>query len=79
MIEKKFWEKSKKCDTPKERRLIGCKWVFTVKGNNVYRARLVALGYSQIPGIDHGDNFAPVITEVTFCVAMVMMLMNDWR
>ena len=52
--------------------------MFKVKGNNVYRARLVALGYSQIPGLDHEDNFSPVVTEVTFRVALVMMLMNDW-
>ena len=77
MIEKKVWENSKKCDIPEERRLIGYKCVFKVKENNIYRARLVALGYSQISGINHGDNFSPVITEVTFRVAMVMMLMND--
>ena len=52
--------------------------MFKVKGNNVYRARLVALGYSQISGLDHGDNFSPVVTKVTFRVALVMMLMNDW-
>ena len=26
----------------------------------------MALGYSQIPGIDYTDNFAPVVSEFTF-------------
>jgi len=37
-----------------------------VKRNGVYRARLVALGYNQIPGVDFTDNFAPVVNDVTF-------------
>ena len=44
------------CDIPENRRLIGCKWVNKVKRNGVHRARLVALGYSQIPGVDYTGN-----------------------
>jgi len=50
---------------PKGKRVVGCKWVFTVKQNpkgevDRYKARLVAKGYSQTYGIDYDETFAPV-------------------
>ena len=65
---------SEKTDIPSNRRLIGSKWVFKKKRNGVYRARLVALGYSQIPGVDYSENFAPVINDVTFRILIVMII-----
>ena len=38
----------------------------------------MGLGYSQVPGIDHKDNFSPVINEVTFRCVMVLTLQNNW-
>jgi len=35
----------------------------------------VCLGYSQIPGVDFSDNYAPVGNDVTFRVVMVLRLM----
>ena len=58
METRSVWTKVKKSEIPKERRLIGSKWVFKKKRNGVYRARLVALGYSQIPGADYTENDA---------------------
>ena len=78
MREKGVWKKVKLSDIPKDRRLIGCRWVHKVKRNGVSRARLVALGYSQVPGLDYTDNFAPVIQDVTFRLICLMMLMHGW-
>ena len=78
MIRRGVWKHTKKQQIPSDRRLIGNKWVFKRKKNGVYRARLVGLGYSQVPGIDHKDNFSPVINEVTFRCVMVLMLQNNW-
>ena len=63
MIEKSVWRKMKIRDIPKDRRLIG-----------VFRARLVALGYSQIPGLDCTENYAPLIQDVTFRLICIIML-----
>ena len=50
MIARKVWRKGHRSDVPDNRRCVKCKWVFKIKRNGVFRARLVACGYSQIPG-----------------------------
>ena len=69
MINRGVWRKTDRAKIPKNRRLIGNKWVFKIKRDGTYRARLVALGYSQIPGVDYTDNFAPVAHDVSFRIA----------
>ena len=66
MINRNVWRYAKINQIPQNRRLIGNKWGFKKKRNGIYRARLVALGYAQIPGVDHKDNFAPVVSEIAF-------------
>ena len=70
MINRGVWRKIDKVKIPENRRLIGNKWVFKIKRDGTYRARLVALGYSQIPGVDYTDNFAPVAHDVSFRIAL---------
>ena len=45
-----------KVKIPENRRLIGNKWVFKIKRDGTYRARLVALGYSQIHQTDRNPS-----------------------
>ena len=47
---------------------------FKIKRNGVFRARLVACGYSQIPGIDFNESFAPVINGVSFRIMLIAKL-----
>ena len=47
MIERGVWRKTDRKKIPNNRRLIGNKWVLKIKRDGTYRARLVALGYSQ--------------------------------
>ena len=61
MIERGVLRKTDRKKIPNNRGLIGNKWVFKIKRDGTYRARLVALGYSQIPGVDYTDDFAPVV------------------
>ena len=56
--------------------MIGNKWVFKIKRDGTYRARVVALGYSQIPGIDYADTFAPVAHDVLFRIVLARMMVE---
>ena len=79
MISRGVWRKIKRRDMPQDRRCVRHKWVFKIKRNGVYRARLVACGYSQIAGVDFDANFAPVINDVTWRLMLVAMLKNNWK
>ena len=74
MIERGVWRKTDRKRIPNNRRLIGKKQVFKIKRDGTYRASLVALGYIQIPGVDYTDNFAPVTHDLSFRIALGMMM-----
>ena len=70
MLDMGVWRHVKRNDCPNDCKLVGCRWVFKVKKNGVYHARLVAKGFSQIPGVDFTDNYSPVVNDVTFRVVV---------
>ena len=49
MTRQGVWDIVERNSIPEGRRLIGSKWVFKEKRDGRFRARLVCLGYSQIP------------------------------
>ncbi len=53
------------------------RWVWKVKRNGIFRARLVACGYSQIPGIDFTENYSPVVNDVAFRMLMVYSMVKN--
>ena len=73
------WRHVKRKDRPNDRRLVGCRWVFKVKRNGVYHARLVAKGFSHIPGDYFTDNYSPVVNDVTFRFVVARMLLENFK
>jgi hypothetical protein len=67
---------------PEGRRAIGNWWVLEFKeddkGGPVFKARLVAQGFSQIPGIDYGATFALVIKTASLRLIAVIACKNGW-
>ena len=68
------WRNFKRADMPANKRCVKNKWVFKIKRNGVFRARLVACGYTQIPGVDFTENYAPVINDVTWRIMLIAMM-----
>jgi hypothetical protein len=68
---------------PEGRKAIGCRWVLEFKddnkGGSVYKARLVAQGFSQIPGVDYGSTFAPVVKPASVRLIAALACKNDWE
>jgi Reverse transcriptase (RNA-dependent DNA polymerase) len=75
MDNKKGWKINIKEDVPEGKKTIKCKWIFKIKRNGIFRARLVACGYSQIPGIDFNESFVPVINVVSFRFILIAKIM----
>nr|KAJ0191767.1 hypothetical protein LSAT_V11C800422600 [Lactuca sativa] len=68
---------------PKNRKPIGCKWVFKIKYKSNgeverYKARLVAKGYNQREGIDFEETFSPVAKIVTVRIVISLSVHNSW-
>jgi hypothetical protein len=68
------WEIIKKEDILENIRTIKSQWIFKIKRNGIFRDRLVACGYSRIPGIDFNESFAPVINDVSFQIMLIAKL-----
>lgn len=64
---------------PVNRTAIGCCWLFRKKDDGRYKERLVAKGYSQIPGIDCGETFGPVAKFTTIRVVLALSCESDWE
>jgi len=74
MKKRNVWKVIKRSNVPKNRRCVKSKWVFDIKRTGVFKVRLVACGYTQVPGIDFTDSFAPVITDISWRILILTML-----
>ena len=67
----------------KDQQVLGCKWLFCIKRNldgtiSRYKAYLVAKGYTQTPGSDFGETFAPVVHPQAVKIILTITLANSW-
>lgn len=68
---------------PPHSNLVGCKWVFKLKLNSDgsiarYKARLMAKGFHQQPGIDYFKTFSPVIKPATVRLVFATAVSCNW-
>jgi hypothetical protein len=70
------------CPKPANRKAIACKWVFQVKSNDdgsikKFKCRLVIKGFSQRPGVDYTETFAPVAHSSTQRILLAFVANNQ--
>ena len=70
-------------DLPKEKKTVGCKWVFTIKCKpdgsiERYKARLVAKGFTQTYGIDYQETFAPIAKINSIWILLSLAIHFSW-
>ena len=69
---------------PHDKNIVGSKWVFKVKRNadgtvQKFKARLVAQGYTQSPGIDYDEVFAPVVRYTSIRSLLAVANICNWE
>ena len=66
---------------PKDRQIVGAKWVYTVKtnqnGEETYKARFATKGYSQVQDINYAETFAPTARMSSAHTLLQRTLQND--
>ena len=75
----KVYRRYARSKIPENKRCVKCKRVFNIKRDGRFRARLVACGYSQVPGINFVENFSLVINNVTLTILIILMLAHNLR
>lgn len=79
MMENDTWEL---VPLPHGREAIGCRWVFKTKYRadgsiERYKARIVAKGYAQRPGLDFTETFAPVAKLASIRAVLALTAIED--
>jgi len=64
---------------PHDRNIVGCRWLFRKKQDGRFKVRLVAKGYSQEPGIDFHETFAPVAKFTSLRILLALVPENNWE
>jgi hypothetical protein len=61
------------------RKAVKSKWVFKLKADGRYCTRLVAKGFTQIPGVDFDETFSPVAHFESLHMLLALAVLEDWH
>lgn len=70
-------------DRPKDRKVIGCRWIFKIKPGvpggepKRYKGRVVSKGYSQREGIDYQEVFSLVVRHIFIRIMLSLVVHED--
>ncbi|KAI1001557.1 hypothetical protein K3495_g6646 [Podosphaera aphanis] len=64
---------------PHNRKPIGSRWVFTVQSDGRFKARLVAQGFDQIPGVDYYETYSPILRMDSLRILLAVATFYDWE
>ena len=62
---------------PQGNHVIGIKWIYKVKDDGRYKARLVAMGFAQRKGKEYDEIFAPVVRHTSIRILLAIFAIHD--
>ena len=68
---------------PSSAHIVGCRWIYKLKYRpdgsiDRHKARLVAQGFTQTPGIDYFDTFSPVVKPCIIRLILALAISFQW-
>jgi hypothetical protein len=63
--------------------VVGCRWVHKLKtlanGGTKEKSRLVAQGFTQVPGVDYEETYSPVVRYASLRALFALAAHHDWE
>ena len=78
------WEVIERRDLPDGAKVLGGRWVYALKKDATgavtsHKARCVAKGYNQRPGIDFIESTSPVMSVLTYRILCALIAVLKWN
>lgn len=61
------------------KRLLSSRWVFKVKDDGTYKARLVVRGCEQRHGIDYTETYSPVLSSASLRILFALIARDNYK